>query len=78
MAMVAAKQSTYEGRAAEDWERLKTACKEALDNTEQLQARLTWCEQNFESARLTPGVIAQQRVWDEGAEIASRGEDLWE
>jgi hypothetical protein len=75
LAMVTVEQGVGEGRAAEDWELLKTACKEALDNTEQLQARLTWCEQNFEAGRLTPGVVAERRVWDEGAEIEARGGD---
>ena len=73
MAMVATEQSESEGKSAEDWEPLNMACKHALENTEELQARLAWCEQNFESGRLTSAVVAERRVWDEGDEIESRG-----
>lgn len=72
MDMVATEQSESEGEVAEAWEPLNTACKHALENTEELQARLAWCEQNFESGRLTPAVIAERRVWDEGVEIKLR------
>ena len=73
MEMVATEQSESEGGTAEAWMPLNKACKEALKNTEELQARLAWCEQNFESGRLTSAVVAERRVWDEGDEIESRG-----
>ncbi|GAB7333607.1 hypothetical protein MBLNU13_g05175t1 [Cladosporium sp. NU13] len=73
MEMVATEQSVSESKATEEWESLKTACKEALKNTVELQARLPWCERNFESGKLTPAVIAERRVWDKGAEIELRG-----
>ena len=73
METVAREQSTSEGKAAEAWEPLRTACQDALENTEELQGRLAWCEQNFESGRLTPAVVAERRVWDEGVEIELRG-----
>lgn len=75
MAMVAAEQSASEGKVADVWEPLSTACKEALKNTVELQARFAWCERNFESGKLTPAVVAERRVWDEGAEIELRGEE---
>jgi len=75
MNMAAAEQSASEGKVADVWEPLSTACKEALKNTEELQARLAWCERNFEPGKLTPAVIAERRVWDEGAEIELRGEE---
>lgn len=74
MEMVATEQGGREGKEAEAWEPLNKACKEALENTEELQDRLAWCEQNFESGKLTPAVVAEQRVWDEGVEIDLRGE----
>ena len=73
MEMVAREQSTSEGKASEAWGSLSAACKNALENTEELQARLAWCEQNFESGKLTPAVVAERRVWDEGMEIQLRG-----
>jgi hypothetical protein len=73
MEMVAMGQSESECGTAEAWMPLNKACKEALKNTEELQARLVWCEQNFEAGRLTSAVVAERRVWDEGAEIESRG-----
>jgi len=75
MGMVAVEQSASEGRSPDVWEALSIACKHALENTEELQARLAWCEQNFESGRLTSAVVAERRVWDEGAEIKLRGEE---
>lgn len=75
MEMVASEQSTSDGKVAEEWELLNTACKEALKNTAELLARLAWCERDFESGRLTPAVIAGRRVWDEGAEIELRGKE---
>ena len=33
------------------------------------------CEQNFKSGMLTPSVVAERRVWYEGAEIELRGEE---
>lgn len=75
MKMVAAKQGSSEGQAPGAWKLLSTACKEALENTEELQARLAWCEQNFESGMLTPAMVAERRVWDEGAEMELRGEE---
>ena len=60
--MVATEQRSSEGAEAGAWEPLSTACKAALENTEELQARLAWCEQNFESERLTPAVVAERRV----------------
>jgi hypothetical protein len=73
--MVAAEQSAGEGKVAEEWEPLKTACKEASKNTVELLARLAWCERNFELGKLTPAVIAERRVWDEGEEIELHGEE---
>lgn len=75
MDMVATEQRSSEGAEAGAWEPLSTACKAALENTEELQARLAWCEQNFESERLTPAVVAERRVWDEGAEMELRGDE---
>lgn len=74
MVMVTTEQGGREDKEAEAWEPLNKACKEALENTEELQDRLAWCEQNFESGKLTPAVVAEQRVWDEGVEIDLRGE----
>lgn len=74
MDMVATEQNAGGDKQAEARLSLSTACKEALENTEELQARLAWCEQNFESGKLTPAVITERRVWDEGAEIEYRGE----
>jgi hypothetical protein len=73
--MVATEQRACEGNATEEWELLSAACKEALKNAEELKARLAWCEENFESGKLTPAVIAERRVWDEGTEIELRGEE---
>jgi hypothetical protein len=73
MVVVTTEQGESEGKEAEAWEPLNKACKEALENTEELQARLAWCEENFESEKLTPAVVAERRVWDEGAEIELRG-----
>lgn len=75
MEMVATELSAGEGKKAEAWESLIAACEEALKNTEELRARLVWCEQNFESRKLTPAVLAERRVWDEGAEIELRGRE---
>ena len=73
MEIVTMEQSTKrETETAEAWRPLDKACKEALENTEELQARLVWCEQNFESRKLTSTVVAERRVWDEGAEIKLR------
>jgi hypothetical protein len=73
MAMIAIEQGGNADGPAEAWEPLNKACKEALENTEDLQARLVWCEQNFESRRLTPAVVSERRLWDEGAEVKLRG-----
>lgn len=75
MEMVAAEPTAGEGKAAEELESLNTAFKEASKNTVELLARLAWCERNFESGMLTPAVVAERRVWDEGAEIELRGEE---
>lgn len=72
--MVPTEQGGSEGEETEAWESLHKVCKEALKITEELQARLAWCEQNFEPGKLTPAVVAEWRVWDEGAEIEFRGE----
>ena len=72
MEMVASEQSASDGKVAEEWELLNTACKEALKNTAELLARLAWCERDFEAGRLTPAVIAERRVWEEGAEVELR------
>lgn len=66
MAMADSEQGTGDDGTSEAWEKLRAACQEALENTEQLQARLKWCEQNFEAGKLTPVVVAGQRVWYEG------------
>lgn len=75
MAILAAEQSTTECKDKEAWETLDSACKYALQNTEQLQARLVWCEQNFESVELEHAVAAKQRAWDDGAETGSSEEE---
>lgn len=72
MAMAAMEQGIGDNGRSAMWEELRTACQKALENTEQLQARLKWCEQNFEAGKLTPVVVAEQRVWYEGAEIGSQ------
>jgi hypothetical protein len=75
MGMAATEQDGSEGKEAEACEPLHKACKEALKITEELQARLVWCEHNFESGKLTPAVVAERRVWDEGTEIKLRDGD---
>ena len=75
MEMVATELSASEGKAAEEWVRLNTACEEALKNTVELLARLAWCERNFESRELTSAVVAERRAWDEGAETEMHGEE---
>lgn len=72
MEIVTMKQRTSEAETADAWRPLDKACKEALENTEELRSRLVWCEQNFEPRKLTPTVVAERRVWDEGAEIKLR------
>lgn len=71
LAMLAIERNISEGKAEEAWEPLEKACKHALENTEQMQDRLVWCEHNFESDGLTPVAVAKRRVWDEAAESGS-------
>lgn len=72
MAMAATEQGIGDDGTSEAWEKLSAACQQALKSTEQLQARLKWCEQHFEAGKLTPVVVAGQRVWYEGAEVGSQ------
>jgi hypothetical protein len=69
MVVAATERDTVESATPEAWEKLGTACQLALENTEQLQARLLWCEQNVEAGKLTLAAATERRVWDEGAEI---------
>lgn len=64
--MIAATQNSGDGECegeGEDWQTLNAACQRALENTEQLEARLVWCEENFETGKLTSPEL---RIWGGG------------
>ena len=66
-----------EGGTLEDWEGLAAACRWALENTELLEERLEWCEENFETGISTLSeTTAERRVWGEGrADVGFEGEE---
>lgn len=85
LAMITTIQSTGGGEGEgkgqgveEDWQVLEAACQRALENAEQLEERLVWCEENFETGKLT---TPELRMWggatvDIDLEEAERGRSL--
>lgn len=57
------------------WEKLRVACEQAVENSDELEERLMWCEEDFEAGELTAVVAAGEQVLDGGAESTSQQEE---